>query len=156
MTFEANIGLGWIRMSDDNQSETTDLGLGGLSLGLGGWVSPKLAITARIAGVTYSEDGTSLSDVFFGPAAQYWVDDHFWLGGGAGLGILAVSGDGVNPNADNSVTGFGLDFRAGYTFTAGSENTFNASFEINPGFFENNGYSATFTGIGILLGYQHL
>jgi hypothetical protein len=153
MTFEANLGLGWIRASANDDSDTSDLGLGGLSLGLGGWVSPKVAITARIAGVTYSDDGGRVTDAFFGPSLQYWVDDHFWFGGGVGLGVLAVSVDNVG---DDSTTGIGFDLRAGYTFTAGSENTFNASFELNPGHFSENGSSATFTGIGILLGYQHL
>lgn len=156
MTFEANLGLGWIRGEFDGRSATSDLALGGLSLGLGGWVSPKVAITGRIAGVTYSEDGTNYSDVFFGPSLQYWVDDHFWLGGGVGLGILAVSGDGADPSADNNETGLGFDLRVGYTFTTGSENTINASFELNPGHFSEGGQSYTFTGIGILLGYQHL
>lgn len=152
MTFELNLGLGWVRASANDTSDTSNLGIGGLSLGVGGWVSPKLAITGRIAGVTLSENGARLSDIFFGPSAQYWIDDHFWLGGGAGLGILAVSN---NANSD-SITGVGLDLRIGYTFSAGSENTINASFELNPGFFSENGSSATFTGIGILLGYQHL
>jgi hypothetical protein len=149
MTFEANLGLGWIT----GDSDTSDLGLGGLSLGLGGWVSPKLAITGRIAGVTLSDNGARLSNVFFGPSLQYWIDDHFWLGGGLGVGILALSLD--NGDGD-SITGLGLDLRIGYTFTVGSENTINASFELNPGHFSENGNSETLTGIGILLGYQHL
>jgi hypothetical protein len=68
-------------------------------------------------------------------------------------GILALNSDGGN---DDSITGFSFDLRAGYTFTSGSENTFNLSFELNPGHYSDNGSSATFTGIGILLGYQHL
>ena len=154
MTFEANLGLGWIRASTDNNSDTSDLSLAGLSLGVGGWMNDKLAITARIAGVTDSESGGRLTHAFFGPSAQYWVDDHLWLGGGAGLSVLAVSLDnGPDPDA---IRGFGLDLRAGYTFSTGTENTFNVSFELNPGFYDQNGTSATFTGIGILAGYQHL
>jgi hypothetical protein len=152
MTFELNLGLGWIHISADEVSDTSDLGLGGLSIGVGGWLNEKLAITGRIAGVTLSENDSQLSNVFFGPSLQYWVDNHFWLGGGLGLAILAASGD----NSEDSIRGFGLDLRVGYTFNEGSENTFNASFELNPGFFSENGESATLTGIGILLGYQHL
>lgn len=152
MTFEANLGLGWIRASADGESDTSDLGIGGLSLGVGGWTSPKVALTARLSGVTLSENGAQLSHVFLGPAAQYWVDDHFWLGGGAGLSILAASNDVDR----DSVSGFGLDLRIGYTFTSGSENTVNVSLELNPGWYSENGSSATFTGIGFLFGYQHL
>lgn len=152
MTGELNIGIGWIRVSDENDSDTSDAGLAGLSLGLGGWLSPKLALTARIAGVTYSEDGDSLTDAFFGPSLQYWVDDHFWLGGGVGLGVIRLD----TSVGDDSVSGFSFDLRVGYTFNMGTENTFNASFELNPGFFSDNGADATFTGIGFLVGYQHL
>lgn len=56
----------------------------------------------------------------------------------------------------DSISGLGLDLRAGYTFTKGSENTFNVSMELNPGFYSENGQSATSIGIALLLGYQHL
>jgi hypothetical protein len=154
MTVELNLGLGWIRVSADGDSATSDLGLGGLNLGLGGWVSPKMAITARIAGVTLSENGNSLTNGVLVGSLQYWVDDHFWFGGGAGLGVLALQ-EG-NDDDGESVGGLGLDLRVGYTFSTGTENTWNASFELTPTFLEENGDSATFTGIGILLGYQHL
>lgn len=95
----------------------------GPSLGLGGWLSPNVALTARSAGVTYSEGGASLTEAFIGPSLQCWVDD---------------------------------DLRVGYTFNPGTENTFNASFELNPAFFSENGSDATFTSIGFLFGYQYL
>jgi hypothetical protein len=153
MTFEANIGLGWIRASNGNQSDTSDLGLGGLDIGVGGWANPNLAITGRIAGVTLSENGARLTSGVLAVSLQYWVNDNFWLGGGAGLGVLAFTdsdGDG------DSVTGLGLDMRIGYSFATTTENTFNVSFELTPTFPSENGESATFTGIALLLGYQHL
>lgn len=154
MTFEANLGLGWIRAAADGNSDTSDLGLGGLSLGVGGWVNPHLAITIRAAGVTYSENGSRLTQAFFGPSAQYWIDDHIWLGGGLGLSLAAVANDN-GPDPD-PLKAFGLDLRAGYTFSTSTESTFNVSFEVNPGFYDESGQSFTLTGIGILAGYQHL
>jgi hypothetical protein len=148
MTVELNLGLGWMTSSESDKSYT---GIGGLSLGVGGWVSPQVAITGRIAGATISENGEQLSNIFFGPSLQYWVNDNFWLGGGIGLGILADNCDGCE-----SVTGFGFDARVGYTFSVSSENTFNVSFELNPEHYSENGVSATITSVGILLGYQHL
>src|SRR5688500_517389 len=44
MTFEANLGIGWIQASDGGSSDTSDVGVAGLSLGVGGWASPQLAI----------------------------------------------------------------------------------------------------------------
>ena len=152
LTFEANLGFGWLRVTNDSRSETSDLAIAGLSLGVGGWVSPTLAITGRLASVTYSENDARLTNAFLGPSAQFWVDDHFWFGAGAGLAVISVS----DPYDGDSLTGVGVDLRAGYTFTTGSENTFNASFELNPGFYSDNGNSATVTGIGFLVGYQHL
>ena len=152
MTFELNVGLGWMYAQADGDSDTSDLGIGGLSLGIGGWVSPQLAITGRIAGVTLSENDATLSNIFVGPSVQYWLNPNAWIGGGAGVGILRLAAGGES----DSVNGLSLDLRAGYTFNPGTENTFNISFELNPGFFEQNGESATITGIGILFGYQHL
>jgi hypothetical protein len=153
LTVETNLGIGWITGRDDNgQSDTTDVGFGGLTLGIGGWVGPQMAITARIAGVTVSKDSVTFSHIFFGPSLQYWIDDHIWLGGGVGLSIARVAFDG----ASDSTNGFGLDLRAGYTFTTGSENTFNVSVELNPGHYSENGASTTLTGIAFMVGYQHL
>jgi len=152
MTLELNLGIGWLHAQADGDSDTSDLGIGGLSLGVGGWVNPQMAITGRIAGVTLSEDGATLTNAFIGPAIQYWVNPHTWIGGGAGIGVLRAAFEGDS----ESTTGFALDLRAGYTFNEGTESTFNISFELNPGFYSENGSSATITGIGILLGYQHL
>ncbi|HEY5946226.1 MAG TPA: hypothetical protein VIV40_12075 [Kofleriaceae bacterium] len=152
LTFEANLGIGWIHASTENDSDTRG-GIGGLSLGLGGWLNPKLALTARIAGSTVSVEGGNVSDIFFGPSLQYWVDDHFWLGGGLGLGLYAVNPD---VGDSDSISGLSFDLRVGYTFNTGSAHSFNASFELTPGRFTENGVSATLTSIGILFGYQYL
>ena len=154
LTFEANLGVGWIKISDDYNSDTSDAGLGGICLGIGGWVGKNIAITARLAGVNFEENDTRYSAIFLGPSLQYWIDDHIWLGGGAGIGVFAASSS--YGGEDNSISGFGLDLRAGYTFNAGSENTINASVEINPSFFNEDGQSGTATGIALLVGYQHL
>jgi hypothetical protein len=153
MTFEANIGFGWMRLSNDGYSDTSDLSLGGLNLGVGGWVNPHLAIGGRIAGVTRSDDGVRGTNAVLVGGVQYWVDDHFWFGGGIGLGVFAVSGDNIN---GDSVSGVGLDARVGYSFATTSENTFNVSFELTPTFVSENDDSASITGIALLLGYQHL
>jgi hypothetical protein len=175
ITFEANVGVGfmWERVSfGDGTSATSDTftSLGGVNLGVGGWVSPNLAITARAAGVTYSQsqdDGaggtisTSLTGAFLGPSVQYWLDPHLWIGGGAGLAIAFVESSsdssGVSVSSDNQ-TGFGLDLRAGYTFSSGfTPNTWNLSVEFTPGFFgADNNTTVQLNGFAILFGYQYL
>ncbi|MCE9578829.1 MAG: hypothetical protein K8W52_37235, partial [Deltaproteobacteria bacterium] len=141
-------GIGWIHASANGDSDTSPLSLGGLDLGVGGWASPQLAITGRIAGVTWSENGGRLTSGALLGAAQYWIDDHLWIGGGLGIGVGVVSGT----NTSESHTGFGLEARAGYTFSATTENTFNASIEIMPTFVDD----VTLTSIALLFGYQHL
>jgi hypothetical protein len=162
MTFEANIGFGMLQFSGDSESESEGA-VAGISLGIGGWINEKMAITARLAPVTYHESNDFidfyLSAIFLGPSVQYWIDDHIWLGGGAGIAIAyaQISGDGEL--ADNSRTGFGLDLRAGYTFSSPTtESTWNVSAEITPGFYSDNdeGGAGRFTGFALLFGYQHL
>jgi len=152
LTFEANLGIGFIWAAADGQESDKEVALGGLNIGLGGWLSQQLAISFRIAGVTYSEDvgdeTARLSTGFVGPSAQYWVNENAWLGGGVGLGFIALSFDGET----ESETGIGLDLRAGYTFSTASENTWNVSFEFTPSSIEDT----NFYGFGILFGYQHL
>jgi hypothetical protein len=161
MTVELNIGAGFIWARNEGESSDTEGALAGLDLGVGGWLNPNMALTARIAGATYSpEDGVRFTQGFFGPSLQYWSDDHLWFGGGIGLAFAAVNFEGADEQPDPE-TGLGFDLRAGYTFTTGSENTFNVSLEYTPGFFTfDNGIggeqSIQINSFGILFGYQHL
>lgn len=154
LTFEANLGVGWIRLAADNDSDTSDAGVGGLCLGIGGWVGKNTAITARLAGVNYTENDIRFSAIFLGPSVQHWIDKAFWVGGGIGLGIFGASS--TYSDESDAIGGVGLDLRVGYSFNTQSENTFNVSFEVNPSFLEENGERATATGIALLVGYQHL
>jgi len=160
MTFEASLGVGWMRITDNDSDDslTSDLGAG-IGLGVGGWVSPQLAITGRISGTSttfdeFSSGGESIryNQYFVGGAVQYWVDDHFWFGGGAGIAVLAASFMGES----DSINGFGFQGRAGYSFSTGSENTFNVQLELTPGFYSEDNGGGTVTGVGIMVGYQHL
>jgi hypothetical protein len=152
-TVELNLGIGFIHASNDTASSNSDASLAGLSLGVGGWLNDHLALTVRIAGITDSESGGKVVDAFFGPSLQYWFDNNFWAGGGAGLGVLGLIPD---QGDTQNVTGFSFDLRAGYTLQSSTANTFNISVEVNPGFYSQNGTSSTFTGVGLLAGYQYL
>jgi hypothetical protein len=160
LTFEANLGIGFMWVEADGEESDTEVALGGLNLGLGGWLNPKMALSLRIAGTTYT-DSEGPVDLRFttgvvGPHLQYWIDDHIWLGGGAGIGVAAVSISTPDGDESESETGFGLDLRAGYTFSTGSENTWNISFELTPSFITIGEQDYTFYSSAILFGYQHL
>ena len=161
MTFEANIGVGFMWAErDDGQESDKEVALGGINLGVGGWMSPRLALSLRVAGVTYTDSEGELdfrwTTGFLGPSAQYWLDDHFWLGGGVGAGVVALSVEGPGFEDSDSEVGLGLDLRAGYTFSTTSENTWNISFEMTPSFIEVDDTQFTFYGAAVLFGYQHL
>ncbi|CAN5838049.1 hypothetical protein BH11MYX3_BH11MYX3_47300 [soil metagenome] len=156
LTFEAGLGLGWIHVAADGISETGDLGLSGPNLGIGGWVSGKLAITGRIAGVSHSHRGIRVTNTVIGAAAQYWIDDRYWLGGGLGLGLLVLTGSSFDSSQDNVTAGFGFDLRAGFAFSQTREHVFNLSLEVTPTLLSNGGERARYTGIALQFGYQHL
>jgi len=160
LTFEANLGVGYIWVESEGQDSDKEVALGGLNIGVGGWLNPRMALSLRVAGVTYTDSEGDVDLRFttgiLGPHLQYWLDDHFWLGGGAGIGVAAVSIEGPGVSDSDSETGFGLDLRAGYTFSTTSEHTWNVSFELTPSFITINEQDYTFYGAAVLFGYQHL
>lgn len=148
LTFELNLGIGSMIVSSDTDSKS-ETSLAGLSLGIGGFVNKQLAVTARIAGGTYTDDAGRLTQAFFGPAVQYWATPNVWLGGGIGLGVLAID---VNGAGSDSNTDLGFDVRAGYTFNPGTKHSFNISAEFTRSQADNGAVSV----VGVLAGWQIL
>lgn len=149
LTFEANIGFGMLRVASDSGDSDSENALGGLDLGIGTFMNPNMAISFRIAGVTYVDDGGQITQAFAGPSLQYWAGPNIWFGGGLGLGVVRVTVDGFGSDSE---TKLGLDLRAGYTFNPTSKHSWNVSAEVTPTFFDEG----TITGIAFLLGYQTL
>lgn len=146
-TLELNLGLGVTMIAPEYGEGDSRNGLSGLNLGLGGWVSPQTAVTVRITGTSFEQNGTQLIAGMMGIVAQQMVTEAAWLGGGIGIGIL--TDDREDTEAES---GLGLDFRAGYNFYQSRRNAFSASLEIQPGFFDGG----RVTGVGVQLGWQHL
>jgi len=159
-TFEANLGIGFAQASlsgadYDTMSTETDSSFAG-AIGLGGWLSPHLALTGRISGVDLRDSSGTANNItvtaFVGPSLQYWIGPQFWIGGGAGIATLSA----VTGCTDScSIKGFGLDLRAGYSF-GDTENTFNVSVELTPGVYDGGVGPETITGVALLAGYQFL
>jgi hypothetical protein len=163
VTFEANIGAGFVHAgAPGSDAVDTDLALAGLDVGLGGWLAPDLALTARIAGVQVQSshfdtggDGT-LVQAFFGPELQYWSDPHFFYGGGVGLSTFRLIGSKSCSGSDCGTNGLGFDLRAGYSFGGETEHAFDVSVELNTGLYSHTDGTTTVTGIAFLVGYQYL
>jgi hypothetical protein len=155
LTFEANLGLGavWLDRNSDGASSDTLGAVAGLNLGIGGFVTPQLAITLRAAGVTYSEDmgpdSASFVTGFLGPTAQYWFNDNVWAGGGLGLGFASLLLGDIEYASE---AGLGIVLRGGYTLSPTSKSSWNISAELTSAMLEQ----VDANGFGLLAGYQWL
>jgi len=153
LTLEAGTGIGWIHVADRSDSVTSPGGVAGLSIGIGGWLNEKIALTARIAGSSVPSSQGLVVAAFLGPSVQLWVGESTWLGLGLGLATFAVG--------DASLDGYAGDLRLGHVIYANGKHTLNASFEVTPGHVsEKLQYGGTFSldvaSIGLLFGWQYL
>lgn len=151
-TLLLSIGLGF--QAIEGESET---GLGGLNLGLGGFINENLAVMARVSGTTVSDSESgieaSLTSGTFAVALQYWINDKLYVEGGPGLGFaraeLSIAGLG-SETADE--TGFGLVLGAGFVVFNKGKNNIQIGLEYAPAFVED----LNINNIGITVGYQLL
>jgi hypothetical protein len=159
LTVEVNAGFGAIYVVDRNHVVTSPGGVGGVDLGVGGWLSHDAALTLRIAGSSTSVSERVVSAAFVGPSLQIWGTEHTWFGFGFGLATLAI--DSPSDEDDFSLGGPGVDLRLGHTFYENGKHTFNGSIEVTPSFvkhdFDDGGrVAATVASFGLLLGWQYL
>lgn len=109
-------------------------GLAPLSLSLGGFATPKVAILARVSGVSYFESGDQISSTFYGGIVELWPLDEIYVSGGVGFALT-----GGNPFFNRNATqtaGWALDFRVGSALVQGTNHDFTLSLEVIPGFYD--------------------
>ncbi len=155
-TLELGLGLGITHLSADLGASETNVGLAPLSLSLGGFFSPDVAVMFRMAGTSWFEDilgeSVQLGNYFYGVAAQYWPHDHAFIGGGAGLALLddnPLFSSNIDVESDS---GLGLTLRAGYSFATMRRHSFALTAELFPAFYEGG----TVVGIAFNLQWQLL
>ncbi|HSK02023.1 MAG TPA: hypothetical protein VK932_12315 [Kofleriaceae bacterium] len=150
-TFEMSLGFGATHVSLDNGLSETFNGISGLNLGLGGWVSPRTALTLRLAGTSFVERVGGFDVRFiaglFGLSMQHMVSNELWIGIGGGVGVLTTDQDDIEPE-----TGFALDLRAGINLVQSAHHALHLAIEVTPGFYDG----LNVTGIGLQLGWQAL
>jgi hypothetical protein len=147
-TFEVSGGLAIFSLYS-----TSITRFGGLDLGAGTFVTPRVALTLRLSGGTIVESGELAYFGVLGPHAQIWVTDRVWAGAGGGLGFGIVWHD----TASGEV-GSGLDFRCGYSFKP-YRNSVNVSLEATS-VSGRTTFAAPFsdnalTVLAFLVGYQN-
>ena len=151
-TLLLSLGLGY--QAIDGESET---GLGGLNIGLGGFINDNLAVMGRISGTNVSESEASIEVSLlsgtFGVTLQYWINDKLYVEGGPGLGFarveVSVSGFG---SATEDETGFGFIVGGGFVLFNKGKNNIHIGVEYAPAFVE----SFNVNNIGLTVGYQLL
>lgn len=143
------MGVGLQNQEALNESTT---GLGGLNLGIGGFISRDLAVMFRFSGtnVTFDDVGPfqrrvdSVSGVG-GPAIQYWVSDYVNVEGGLGFGI-------ANTDPGTEESGFGVILGVGFSFFHRGKNSLQIGVEYAPVFVDTGNVH----NVSIAFGWQLL
>lgn len=143
-TVLVDFGLG---VQNDTAIEETAVGLGGVNLGVGGFVTPDLALMFRISGttVTYDLGGVDYGQTsgVAGPALQFWLSDRFNVEAGAGLGFWRGDPQGANQ-------GFGLLLGAGVSIFNRGKHNLQLGIQYAPAFTD----PGTVHNFGVTFGYQ--
>lgn len=166
LTFQAAASLGALYEHDNLGGSTSDgQGVIGGAAGIGGFLTPDLALLGRVSLVRFgleASDGIgtvasgSVINVFLGPWLQYWAGDHLWVAAGLGVARNRASLTGSGTSTAVTVDGWGLDFGIGTAIGSGPTR-FSLGFDFTPTFFEDadvgnyNDYSVT-----LQLGLQSL
>ncbi len=137
--FTMELGLGASLMNvapEGNIPSETKFGLAPLSVSLGAFVSPKVAILARAAGTSFFAkngygESTQFASSFYGAHIQYWINDDLMISGGPGVMVY-----GENPffghNATDPVVGYGLSARVAYAFVSAKHHSVRLALEAFP------------------------
>ncbi|WP_146646181.1 hypothetical protein [Labilithrix luteola] len=145
-TMELGVGVSQTSLSSDvGDREHSNIGLAPLSLSMGGFVSPKVALLGRMAGTSFFRDDDhkrSYQTVsgFYGAGLQYWPSDRFFVGGGVGAAVLAsdLYRQGSRDVRYTEV-GFGGNLRAGWAFAElGNHHVFTLAIDTFASKFEKS------------------
>jgi hypothetical protein len=139
-------------------SSGSEIGLGGLNLGIGGFVSPDLAVMFRISGTNVQYESasdnrwdTGVVSGVGGVSVQYWINDAINLEGGFGYGIASVEPPGTEKRTDK--TGYGFIVGAGFSFFHRGKTSLQAGVEYAPVILDGGKFVHN---LCIAFGYQRL
>ena len=146
-TLSLDVGAGFTRVAPDVDEAVSGTGPAGIDLGLGGWLSPSVALMVRLAGQQFTtEGGTTLVAGYLGPSLQLMVSDRVFVAGGLGLGVLT---DGDGQRGDRGV---GLDLRVGIELAQWRQHALHIAVEAMPSWYDGGAVST----LGFQVGWQYL
>jgi hypothetical protein len=140
-TLMLDLGLGLQR---DEAFGTTESGLAGVNLGIGGFLTDRLALMLRESGTNVSYGPVRQVSVVVAPALQYWANDRLSLTGGVGAGLWSI--DDVNEG------GLGLVLGVHYALWQSGRHSLFLGVDYAPAFTDPE----TVHNLGILFGWQLL
>lgn len=112
------------------------IGLSGLSLSLGGYLTPNIALVARAAGTSFWNDfgqgSKQIVNGVYGASVIGWIGD-FYVSAGPGLALFVPSG----ATAVDLRGGLGLDLRAGWALLDTKHNALTLGLEALPAFYSD-------------------
>jgi len=167
--FRAGIVFGFAAgLGDLNSSSCPQSACGGafaLEGHLGGMISPRAALMFETWGTDhpYSLNGNDHETInwFWTGAAQFWLNDIFWIKGGAGLALLRETEDtgvidynGYAVVAATDHTGFALFGAAGVEVLQSYNFALDIQGRIGSGFYSDSGGSFSVQNYAILVGFN--
>ena len=148
-TMILSMGVG---LQNDAAYEQSEVGLAGLNLGLGAFLSDNIALLFRVSGtsVKYTFEDAGFVEEFTinqtsgmaGPAIQYWANERLNLEGGIGYGFW--SSDGLTEE------GLGLLLGMAYVFAQTGNSNFQVGVEFAPAFTDPDAVY----NVGVVFGWQ--
>jgi hypothetical protein len=147
-TLEASLGAALTVLRGGGVT-TTKLGLALPSVSVGAFVTPRLALSLRAAGTghwreTFGES-TFFTSSFYGAAAQLWVHDLYFVGGGIGLGVFTQPFEDVDAK-----TGIAFTARLGSVIRSWRRSAIIGTLDLIPAFYSE----LTTLGVGLSLEWQ--
>lgn len=137
-TLLVNLGSGFQR---DTGIDESAVGLAGANLGLGGFLTPKLALMGRFSGTNVSYDFFNQVSGTVNASIQYWVSDYVAVEAGGGLGFWRSDFE--------EDTGPGLILGIDFTVFNRGKHNLQVGVEYAPAFTNDPVHN-----IGITFGYQ--
>lgn len=146
--FTALVDIG-VGVQTDTGIEETAVGLAGLNVGVGSFLTQDLAVMFRLSGTNVSYDFGALGDYgqvsgVAGPAVQWWLSDRFNVEAGAGVGFWN--------GAEDESRGLGLILGTGVTLLNRGKHNLQFGVQYAPAFTD----PGTVHNIGFTFGYQFL
>lgn len=153
-TLELGLGAALTHVSPDGGTSETKFGIAPLSMSLGGFITPDIALLARAAGTSYFDKGTSgdtsqFVSAFYGAHLQYWFTDRFMMS--AGPGFMLFGENAFLAPSKKPVTGYGASVRAGYAVLAIKHHVLRFAVELFPAHFKD----ATVLGSALNFEWQY-